>query len=196
MNPAPHARDALAMASFAALCLLALLVVLPDGPLALARMAGVPGADASATSIRWVLAGDTLMPIGYGAGFVLLAFALGGAGRFALVTSGFALTGVAFDFVENGAALAGTAMPMATVAKYGLLGIAAFLLGAGMDGRNAAERLARPIAKFVTPVFLAVTITKALGEWTVWLFVPTLVATFALLAAVAHGRIRALRESL
>ena len=194
MMPVPHAssaRDALALAALAAVVIVCIMIFATGGMEAVATVAGMTAASADPFAVRLVLACDTLLPIGYGAGFTLLAFALSSPGdrALAIVTALFTFGGVACDFAENGFAIAGASVPAFTVAKYGLLGIAAFLLGAAMDGRNAVERLAAPVAKFVTPFFLAITITRALGEWTVWLFAPTLVATFALLALVAHGRV-------
>ena len=187
MDRAHHARDALLLATFAVAAMVALMLFADGGPSAVAAIAGTPFTTVEPTVLRLALACDTLLPIGYGAGFCLLAFTLA-EDALAAVTCLFALAGVTMDFVENGAVVAGAPVFALTVAKYGLLGVTVFLLGT-MLGDDPIERLASLVARFATPFFLAFLLSGLGGEWTVWPFATMLMGSFALLALVAHRRI-------
>ena len=149
---------------------------------AVATIAGLGGGGADAEAMRWARAADTLLPIGYAAGFALLAAALS-PGRAAAAGAVVALTvlGVAADFVENALA----PLPAATTAKFGALGAAGFVLVAMLPGGSALHGAARALGWVGTPVALAgiaAGVPLALDPLG---FVLALIATFGLLGVVA-----------
>jgi len=193
-RPLNVARDALILSCIAMVCVLGLLLFGVDGPQAVATMAGAPTGKPALESLRLMLAFDTLLPISYGAGFVLLAVGFAGPRTPAALVFGsilFTAIGVSMDFLENGLAMNAViygADPMlfATILKYGALGISAVLLSAILEPRSAIGKLAVPVLRFVTPISLSVLLSGWGGESAVWFFVIILLGTFLFLTAVAH----------
>ena len=193
-RPLYVARDAFILSSIAMVCMLGLLLFGVDGPQAVATMAGVPTGKPAIESIRLMLAFDTLLPISYGAGFVLLAVGFAGSRTprgLVWATITFVAIGVSMDFVENGLAMNAViygADPMlfATIAKYGALGISAVLLSAIIEPKSVIGKIAVPVLRFVTPLSLSVLLSGWGGETAVWFFVIILLGTFLFLTAVAH----------
>ena len=193
-RPLYVARDAFMLSSIAMVCVLGLLLFGTDGPQAVATMAGVPTGKPAMESIRLMLAFDTLLPISYGAGFVLLAvgFASSRTPRgLVWATIVFTVIGVSMDFIENGLAMNASiygAEPVhfATIIKYGALGISAILLSALLEPKSAVGKIAVPVLRFVTPISLSVLLSGWGGETAVWFFVIILLGTFLFLTAVAH----------
>ncbi len=188
------ARDAFLMASAAMICMLGLLLFASDGPQAVATLAGVPTGSPSHATLKMMLAFDTVLPISYAAGFILLGSGLAkneDTRRLLPPLFLFVFIGVSMDFIENGIAIGaafnnGAIMPFATILKYGGLGIAAFILSVILEPKSFLGNMAIPIMRYVTPISLALLLSGVGGETAVWFFVLILLGTFIFLAAVAH----------
>ncbi len=189
------ARDAFLLASAAMVCMLGLLLFGADGPHAVATVAGVPTGNPPASSLKMMLAFDTVLPLSYAAGFVLMGSGLArnkASQRLLLPLFLFVFIGVSMDFIENGIAMGaafyeGSIMPFATILKYGGLGIAAFILSVILEPKTMFGNLAIPVMRFVTPISLALLMSGVGGETAVWFFVLILLGTFLFLAAVSHA---------
>lgn len=184
---ASQARVGFVLASGAVLGMLVLMLSRPDGSEAIALIAGFPTGDVSDASRSIALACDTLLPIGYASGLVLLTLDRAGARvPLAMTTCAFTLVGVTSDFLENGFAVAGAPLYAFTVAKYGSLAIAGFLLG-GLVWRTAPlDRLAAFVMQAGMPFFFAIILSGLLAEDTVWVFAVCLLGTFILGALIAR----------
>ncbi|MEM9277870.1 MAG: hypothetical protein AAGA76_04805 [Pseudomonadota bacterium] len=188
------ARDSLLFASLAIVGMILLMLSLPDGPAAIGSIAGTPAAAASASTLRLALTLDTILPIGYGAGFVFFALGLARDQRsnmLAIAAVLFTLAGVTMDFVENGLAVAAKPGPeapfiFATVGKYGLLGLAGVLISGLLTPDLPSSRIAFPMFRYVAPLALALLLSGLAGSMSVWFFAPGLLATFLFAAWVAH----------
>ena len=193
MDTDPHtslgtaARNGFVLASVAVALMVALMLVHRDGADAIATIAGFPADTPAESALRLALFCDTLLPIGYASAFCLLALDRA-QGRASLATAVclFTALGASADFLENGAAVYGTAIPALTVAKYGTLGIAAFLLGVLVNSPAPLDRLVALVMQVAMPLFLATILSGLLGAFTVWLFAPSLLGSFVLGALVSR----------
>ncbi|MEM9199526.1 MAG: hypothetical protein AAGD12_16940 [Pseudomonadota bacterium] len=176
---AVDARRAIALAATSAGAMLALMTLRDDGAAAIATIAGFPAGEVSPLSLNLALACDFGLPVGYSAGFCLLALNRGG-GPLAYGVIAFTLAGAATDFLENGMAASGSPLFGLTLAKYGLLTVAAVLLGAVIRSDRPIDRLAALLFQIGMPLFFALLISGALGPATVWIFAPVLTGTFLL----------------
>jgi len=194
IRPLNVARDAFVLSCIAMLCILGLLIFGTDGPQAVATMGGIPAGKPAIESVRLMLAFDTLLPISYGAGFVLLAVGFAGSRTpvglvFAAIL--FTAIGVSMDFIENGMAMnsvinGSDPVFFATIIKYGALGISAVLLSAILEPKSVVGKIAVPVLRFVTPISLSILMSGWGGENVVWFFVIGLLGTFLFMTAVAH----------
>ncbi|MEM9797732.1 MAG: hypothetical protein AAF919_14665 [Pseudomonadota bacterium] len=179
---------AVALAGLAGM--LVLILSGPEGARAVAAIGGLLRDPVQATTLlKWAAAADTLLPLGYGAGFCLMAiglardphdWALAGAAVLA------AILGMTFDFLENGFVLANEPIGALTTAKYGTLGLAGFLIGCLIPTGTGLQAATRVGSRIVAPPALAVLIA-GLGPFSAPLpLILLLIVTFALLALTAR----------
>lgn len=188
------ARNAMLLACFALTGMMATMLLVSDGPAAIAAIAGTPGLKASQESLRLALALDFLLPTGYGAGFVLFALGLARTESqrpLAYAIVAFTLAGATMDFIENGMTIAqghSNAAPFiyASVGKFGLLAIAAFLISSLLSPGLPGTKFAVFVFRYATPFALAFLLSGAAGTYSVWLFAPGLFFTFSFAAWIAH----------
>jgi len=176
-----------ALAAGAVSLMVILMLFVDGGTAAIATIAGFPGAPPPDFALRLALFCDTLLPIGYAAGFCLLAIDRA-HGRWGLVgvVCLFTALGTGADFLENGFAVYGTPQPPLSVMKYGCLGVAAFALGALVRSPHILDRLAALLMQVGMPLFLAAIVSGILGRGAVWIFAAALLGSFLLGVAVAR----------
>lgn len=186
--------------------MLLLMIFQPGGAEAIGAIGGQYGGPGSQAikqfAFRIALFCDTLLPIGYGCGFIGLALTAGtgfSARLLAVATIGLTVMGVGFDFMENalaaGYVLAGENLPsspgLATIAKFGLLGAAAALLSFVLGSETGLQRLLQMAMRYIAPLLVAVLNSGFAGAFGGWLLVTSLAATFVLAAVVSHQMGRA-----
>jgi hypothetical protein len=198
-----NAEQSLRAASVALLCaagvsvaMVAAALLVDGGQDAIRAIGGAaPQAAISPGAIRVALFLDTLLPLAYGAGFVLLAASLI-AVQPVIATSAalLAIAGTGFDFAEN--AIVFTTVlggePLSFLAfsllKYGLLALAIMLIGAAFSARSAFETLVLALMRFGTPASVALHMSGLGGEAAEAGFGLALLVNFALLAFFCRGR--------
>lgn len=198
------ARDALLLACLAIVGMIVVMVQFPDGPAAIGAIAGTPVGAVSPQSIKIALALDTVLPIGYGAGFVFLAIGLAQREQSMLLAQAavlFTVAGVVMDFVENGLIVtqdleSEAPFIFATVGKFGLLGLAGVLIGGLLTPGLASTTIARPMFRFIAPITLALLLSGIAGPLSVWFFAPGLLGTFLFAAWVAHSEAKHAQQVL
>ncbi|KIT15008.1 hypothetical protein [Jannaschia aquimarina] len=151
-----------------------------DGETVILAIGGV-GETKADEALAWAAACDTLLPIGYGAGFCLLGIGLDrGLAGGAVVA--LASVGVAADFIENAMVLA-YASPITTGLKFGALGLSGFILVTLLPGGTKLQMVAKAVGWVGMPLSFA---ASHLVEPSAILSVLSLAATFGLLALVAR----------
>lgn len=185
------ARAGFLLACAGALGMILVMALLPGGAAAVSAIAGLGPPAAPEAALRLAMASDLLLPVGYAAGFVLLACGLARGPRGWLAAGAvivLTLAGLVLDLGENALALRGLASE-ATPAKYGALGAAAFVLSALMGG-GAWAGIARAASRYAAPPLLAFTVAAPPAWQSPWLFSPVILGLFAALALVAHEALR------
>ena len=149
---------ALLLAKIGIIGLLILGLTSADGYVA---VAGIVGFDTSGTptelSLRYVLGLDMLLSIGYAAAHCLLAFGLArSAAQFAVAGTVvlFVFAGLSFDFLENAAFLAGEAAASHSIAKFGFLAVAGFLLVSLLPLDTVLQGFARMLGQGIFPLMM------------------------------------------
>ena len=187
-------RDAFILSCAALVGLFGMLLFADDGIQAVSAIAGLPMGPASANSTQIAVGFDLVIPIGYGAGFILLAIGLINDDRsrnLALAIIAMTIVGMGLDFLENGMVLvdpdAGiTGVPLSS-AKYGVLAAMGFILTLLLTPDVFTTKLAILVFRYITPISLATNIMGLSGALTPWMLVPSLTITFLFAAWIAHS---------
>ena len=187
INKATPAAIAFALATLAIFGMVVTSLSSEEGRRAIDAIGGFSEVAPVGPVLRWALALDMLLPIGYAAGFCLLALGRS-AGRpvTAAVVCLFTSLGTLADFAENGAVAAGAPVLGFTFAKFGLLGIAVFLLGSMLVSGDWKDRILGYLAMIATPILLTLLMSGVLGGLTLWAFLFPMLGMLAFATHVSN----------
>lgn len=194
-------RDAFLLACAALIGMALLMIMAEDGAAAISVMAGFPIGAASEGSIKIAAGLDLVIPLGYGAGFILLAVGLAKDETSRLLVTALILmtiVGMSLDFLENGTLLnlsnPGEEGVFVTLAKFGILGSMGFMLTLLFTQGGLLTGLALFVFRYITPILLAANIMELTGDAGVWLFIPSLLFLFGFAAVIAHSEAQSTSE--
>lgn len=148
-------------------------IFLPEGKEAVTAIAGLGISDVSSRSVQIAFLLDTLFPLFYGAGIILLVSAFQRRGNRPLVR--LILTGLLFaviaDFAENGLVLSSVSggeqsmllWPL-TVIKYGLIALVGILISSLLDRSEAFSSFISLLLRYLFPIAIGVLVSRLAGE--------------------------------